>query len=118
MPSFIIVTTQDLPEAYFLAAALERKEQRIAVVNITGRPLGAKLRVLGRLRRRRGTPYLAGLLLGRLFRRRYLPAAIVPFPEIDEGVKRRWAIHHCADPHRPATLRFVRDFDPDYMLLA
>ena len=117
MPSFIIVTTQDLPEAYFLAAALERKEQRIAVVNITGRPLGTKLRVLGRLRRRRGTPYLADLLLGRLFRRQYLPA-IVPFPEIDEGVKRRWAVHHCSDPHRPATLRFVRDFDPDYMLLA
>jgi methionyl-tRNA formyltransferase len=122
MTSFVIVTTRDLPEAYFLAAALERRGQRIAVVNITGRPLGAKLRVLRRLRRRRGTPYLADLLLGRLFRRRYVPSTVIPFPEIDDvaiaGIKRRCAIHTCADPHRPATMRFVRDFAPDYMLLA
>jgi folate-dependent phosphoribosylglycinamide formyltransferase PurN len=122
MASFVIVTTRDLPEAYFLAAALERRRQRIAVINITGRPLGAKFRVLRRLRQRRGTPYLADLLLGRALRRRYLPARVLPFPEIDAGfvaaIKRRTSMHTCADPHRPETLRFVRDFDPDYMLLA
>jgi folate-dependent phosphoribosylglycinamide formyltransferase PurN len=122
MSSFLIVTTRDLPEAYFLAASLEARGQRIGVVNITGRPFAMKLRVLHRLRRNRGTPYLADLLLGRVFRTLYLPATIVPFPEIDAGtiagIKRRWPAHTCRDPHAPATLRFVRDFDPDYMLLA
>ena len=122
MASFVIVTTRDLPEAYFLAADLERKGQRLAIVNISGRPLAAKLRVLRRLRRRRGVPYIADLLLGRLLHRRYLPASVLPFPEIDDravaGLKRRLAVHTCTDPHRPATLRFVRDFAPDYMLLA
>ena len=46
----------------------------------------------------------------------------MPFPEIDTatiaGIKRRWPTHTCLDPHAPATLQFVRDFDPDYMLLA
>jgi folate-dependent phosphoribosylglycinamide formyltransferase PurN len=122
MRAFLIVTTRDLPEAYFLAASLEAREQRIAVVNIAGRPFATKLRVLRRLRRNRGTRYLADLLLGRMVRTRYLPATIVPFPEIDAGTiarsKRRWLAHTCRDPHAPATLQFVRDFDPDYMLLA
>src|SRR5215475_792806 len=57
MKSFLIVTTRDLPEAYFLASALESRRQRIGVINITGRPLRTKLRVLGRLRRNRGLLY-------------------------------------------------------------
>lgn len=122
MKSFLIVTTRDLPEAYFLAASLERRNQRVGVVNITGRPLSSTLRVLRRLRRNRGTLYVADLLLARVLRRRYMPATILPFPEIDAdaiaGIKRRWPIHTCLDPHAPATLRFVREFDPNYMLLA
>jgi folate-dependent phosphoribosylglycinamide formyltransferase PurN len=122
MKSFLILTTWDLPEAYFLAASLEAREQRIGVINIAGRPFGTTLRVLRRLRRNRGTLYLADLLLARLFRKRYMPATVLPFPEIDAeaiaGIKRRWPAHTCVDPHAPATMQFVRDFDPDYMLLA
>ena len=102
MKSFLIVTTRDLPEAYFLATALEARRQRIGVINITGRPLGTKLRVLARLRRNRGTLYLADLLLARALRSRYLPATVMPFPEIDEAViasiKRRWPSHCCSGP--------------------
>ncbi len=122
MKSFVILTTRNLPEAYFLAAALEARGQRLAVVNIAGRPFGAKLRVLRRLRRNRGTLYLVDLLLARMLRARYMPSTIVPFPEIDAraiaGIKRRWPAHTCLDPHAADTMAFVRDFDPDYMLLA
>jgi folate-dependent phosphoribosylglycinamide formyltransferase PurN len=122
MKSFMILTTRDLPEAYFLAAALEARGQRIGLVNITGRPVTTTLRVLRRLRRNRGTMYLVDLLLARALRGRYLPATVLPFPEIDASaiaeLKRRWPSHTCRDPHAPATLGFVRDFDPDYILLA
>src|SRR5215510_16413123 len=122
MKSFLIVTTRDLPEAYFLASALESRRQRIGVINITGRPLRTKLRVLGRLRRNRGLLYLADLLLARTLRWRYMPATVVPFPEIDEaaieGIKQRWPSHSCLDPHATPTLQFVRDFAPDYIVLA
>lgn len=122
MQSFLILTTRDLPEAYFLARSLEARHQRIGIVNITGRPLPAKLRVLRRLRRNRGTRYLFDLFLGRVLRGLYMPATIVPFPEIDAAavadVKRRWPVHTCRDPHGPATRQFVQDFAPDYMLLA
>jgi folate-dependent phosphoribosylglycinamide formyltransferase PurN len=122
MKSFLILTTRDLPEAYFLATALEARRQRIGVVNITGRPLATTVRVLRRLRRNRGSLYLADLLLGRALRRRYLPTTVLPFPEIDAAAtadfKRRWPTHTCRDPHAPATLAFVREFEPDYILLA
>jgi folate-dependent phosphoribosylglycinamide formyltransferase PurN len=122
MKSFLILTTWDLPEAYFLATSLEARKQRVGVVNITGRPFTATLRVLRRLRRNRGTLYVVDLLLARVFRERYMPATVLPFPEIDAGtiarIKRRWPTHTCLDPHAPATIQFVRDFDPDYMLLA
>src|SRR5262249_21200568 len=52
----------------------------------------------------------------------YMPATVVPFPEIDEaaiaGIKERWPSHSCLDPHAAATLQFVRDFAPDYIVLA
>jgi hypothetical protein len=123
MKSFLIVTTWDLPEAYFLAAALEARRQRIGVVNIMGRPLREKLRVLRRLRRNRGTLYLVDVLLARTLRWRYMPATVVLFPEIDDAaiarIKRRWPSHTSLDPHATPTFRFVRDFvAPDYMLLA
>jgi folate-dependent phosphoribosylglycinamide formyltransferase PurN len=120
--SFLILTTHDLPEAYFLAKALEARKQRIGLINITGRPFATKLRVLRRLRRNRGTLYVVDLLLARMLRTRYMPSTIVPFPEIDARtiteIKQRWPAHSCLDPHAPATLQFARDFDPDYMLLA
>jgi folate-dependent phosphoribosylglycinamide formyltransferase PurN len=122
MTSFLILTTRDLPEAYFLAVSLAARRQRIGVVNITGRSFRETLRVLRRLHRNRGSLYLADLLVGRALRNRYMPPTALPFPEIDDHaiaeIKRRWPTHTCLDPHAAATMQFVRDFGPDYMLLA
>src|SRR5947208_16820089 len=108
MKSFLIVTTRDLPEAYFLATALEARRQRIGLINITGRPLGTKLRVLARLRRNRGTLYLVDLLLARALRSRYLPATVMPLPEIDAAVtaSTNWPspTQSCLAPDSAATL--------------
>ncbi len=41
--SFVIVTTGDLPEAYFLALFLLGRSQRVAMVNIVARPLREQL---------------------------------------------------------------------------
>lgn len=119
--SFVVVTTCDLPEAYFLASFLESRGQELALVSLVRRPLTQTARVFARLARRRGLRYLADLLLGRALRDRYL-AGPSPFPEIDAGViarlRRTWPHLDCVDPHSDAALRFVEQRAPDYMLLA
>ena len=52
MPSFLIVTTRDLREAYVLARFRQDRRQRFGILNITGRPLRDAVRVLRRLRRK------------------------------------------------------------------
>src|SRR4029453_1367419 len=90
--SFVIVTTGDLPEAYFLARFLESRAQRLALLNVVGRPVADQLRVLRRLRRNRGNAYLADLLLakaahwaGGLVRKPHRHGA---FPEVDAAFVR------------------------------
>jgi folate-dependent phosphoribosylglycinamide formyltransferase PurN len=118
--SFLLVTTRDLPEAYFLARYLEWRDQRIAVLNYLGRPLATKIRVLARLGRNRGLPYVADLLLGRALRTRDRHL-VDPFPEIDPplltGLKQRHPRMDCRDLHAAEALRFVEVFAPDYILL-
>ena len=63
--TFLILTTADLPEAYFLGSFLESVAIPFALVNIVGRPVGNQLQVLARLRRNRGLAYVADFLLGR-----------------------------------------------------
>ena len=121
MPSFAIVTTRNLPEAYFLAAFLESRGQRLALVNLERRPLRQTLRIFGRLGRRRGIRYLADLLLARAFGARYLVGSD-PFPEIDAAtiarIRSAWPHVDAVDPHGPGVLSFVEREAPDYMLLA
>jgi methionyl-tRNA formyltransferase len=118
--SFLLITTRDLPEAYFLAHYLESRDQRIAVLNYLGRPLPTKIRVLARLGRNRGLPYLADLLLGRALRTRDRHLTD-PFPEIDASLVTRLKQRHprmdCRDLHAAEALRFVEVFAPDYILL-
>jgi folate-dependent phosphoribosylglycinamide formyltransferase PurN len=125
MPKFVIVTTGDLPEAYFLAAALESRDQRLAIVNITGRPAVGRARILARLRRTRGTRYVVDLLLARVLNllvHRLGPPGVGAFPEIDARLVRDLRARHphldCVDPHAPDVLAFVDRFAPEYMLLA
>src|SRR4029453_11381970 len=124
--SFVIVTTGDLPEAYFLARFLESRAQRLAMLNVVARPMAEQLKVLKRLRRNRGNIYLADLLLakvahwaGGLVRR---PHGHGAFPEVDAAFVRHIRSHHphidCTDPHAAHVLDFVRSTEPDYLLLA
>jgi folate-dependent phosphoribosylglycinamide formyltransferase PurN len=125
---FLIVTSADLPEAYFLTSCLATRAQRIALVNVA-RPARSYLRALARLRRTRGVLYLADLLLARLsdvlmgpIVRRTMPPGSGAFPEVDarliERIRARHAHIDCADPHAPEVIAFVRGFAPDYILLA
>jgi folate-dependent phosphoribosylglycinamide formyltransferase PurN len=128
VPAFVILTTADLPEAYFLAAFLELRAQPFAMINIVARPLASQLRVLARLRRNRGTVYLTDLLLARaadlmrLRRRRRETRGCTAFPEVDarfmEHVRLRHPRLDCRDPHADHVIDFIRAFGPDYMLLA
>lgn len=129
MPGFLILTSTDLPEAYFLAACLEARGQRLGMVNILARPVSTQLRILARLRRNRGTVYLADLLLARAMdvlhtpaRRREARAGVTSFPEVDAQLIDRMRHDRpfltCRDPHAPPVLEFIRGFDPDYLLLA
>src|SRR5262245_25755122 len=125
---FVIVTSGNLPEAYFLASHLASRAQRFAIVNVA-RPTGSYLRILRRLRRTRGALYVVDLLLARLIDgvmaplvRRQLPPGSGAFPEVEpsviENILDRYPHIDCADPHAPDVLEFVRTFDPDYILLA
>ncbi len=129
MPGFLIVTTADLPEAYFLASFLETWGQVFALVNIVARPASNTLEVLTRLRRKRGALYVTDLLLARAMDalavpayRHLAPEGFGAFPEVDARVIRHIRSRHptldCTDPHAPEVLSYVRDFEPDYILLA
>jgi folate-dependent phosphoribosylglycinamide formyltransferase PurN len=120
-PSFLIVTTGDLPEAYFVAAFLLARRHATALLNLRTRSARDKLLVLQRLRRRRGLTYVADFVAGRALRRLIVPAA-EPFPEIDAAavadVRERATCMDCNDLHGAAALDFVHGFQPDYLVLA
>jgi hypothetical protein len=119
--AFLIVTSRDLPEAYFLAAFLTSRDQRTAILNMTTRPLGNRVRVLARLARRRGLRYLGDLALGRLVGGLARRPVVDPFPELGRGRSWRAAMAarlDCRDLHAPVALGFVRSFAPDWILLA
>lgn len=122
MPSFLVVTTRDLPEAYFLARFLESRRQRLGILNITGRPPTAAVQVLRRLGRNRGWAYVADLLAARALGAFRAPAPTHAFPDVDAatiaGLKARSPCHEHTDPHAPETLAFVARFAPDWILLA
>lgn len=122
MRSFLLVTTRDLPEAYFLARAIEDRAQRVAILNLVGRPVSQQIRVIARLRRNRGTRYLADFLLGRALRALERHLHVNPFPEVDRAliarIKQRHPRLDCLDPHGPEALGFVEQFSPDHILLA
>jgi len=122
MPSFLIATTRDLPEAHFLARFLDARGQRVSLVNLTGRPPRQTLRVAARLARTRGLAYVADFLLGRALSRLWLPPGPPAFPDIDADAvaqgRARWPRIDAMDPHGPAVLQFVERQAPDWILLA
>jgi hypothetical protein len=122
MPGFLIVTTKNLPEAYFLADFLLKKNRPVAILNIRRRSPPQVLRVGHRLLRNRGFLYALDLAVGKLLRSCFLSPAVVPFPEIDAGrvasMRRQIRFAETDDPHGEMALGFVRSAAPDYVLLA
>jgi folate-dependent phosphoribosylglycinamide formyltransferase PurN len=72
--------------------------------------------------RKRGLVYLIDLLLGGLLRSWFLDPDVVPFPHLTpKGVARLKTLiprHDCDNPHDEESMQFVREFAPDYILLA
>jgi methionyl-tRNA formyltransferase len=120
--TFLVVTTQDLPEAYALVEYLVTAGQNVAVLSIAARSPTRPLRVIRRLRRTRGLVYVGDLLLGHLLQRSYLTSHVPAFPDMPAGriaaLKRSITHHAPSDPHAPDALAFARRTAPDYILLA
>src|SRR5262245_4562313 len=122
MPTFLIVTTKNLPEAYFLADFLLKKHKPVALLNIRRRPISQAFRVTQRLLRNRGFLYMLDFVGGKLLLRLFQAPAVVPFPEIDAGrvasSQRQIRFAGTDDPHGQMALDFMGGVAPDYVLLA
>ena len=118
---FVVVTTADLPEAYFLLDHLMARHQAVALLHVRGRSWRDRLQVLRRLRWRHGTRYAAGLMFARLLRARYQVDDHPAFPEIDAAAIARIRsivpVRDTSDPHSADALDFVRQQQPDYLLI-
>jgi len=119
---FVVVTTGDLPEAWFLVKHLLERGQVTAVLNAHRRPRQNQWKVLRHLWRQHGPRYVAGLLAAKALQSRYPAGEHIPFPEIDaDAIKRlRSAIpvHDTDDLHHRRSLAFLRAQEPDYILVA
>lgn len=80
--SFVVLTTHNLPEAFFLVDFLVKRRQHVALVNFQGRPARHNLNVIKRLWKRRGTLYILDFFLGKLLRPYVIPGRVLPFPDI------------------------------------
>lgn len=119
---FVVVTTGDLPEAWFLVHHLLARGCPAALLNVVRRSKQNQWHVIRRLGRRHGYRYLLGLVAARLLRSRYQRPECIPFPEIDARaiaeLRTRIAVHDTSDPHAPDALAFVRARRADWLLVA
>lgn len=119
---FCVITTGDLPEAWFLVHHLRARGCAVAVLNARARPRHDQWRIVWRLARRHGLRYVAGLLAARRLRSLYQRPGPEPFPEIDAAaiaeLRTAVAVHDADDLHAPAALAFVRAQAPDWILIA
>ncbi len=122
MKSFLVLTTHNLPEAHFLVDFLIKRHQNVAIVNFQGRPASHNLKILKRLWKRRGTPYLLDVLLGKLSQPYVIPGQVLPFPDITptkiQSHIQTVPYFESQDLHDQATLTFIQRFAPDYILTA
>lgn len=122
MKRFIILTTGDLPEAFYVASYLLNKEQHILLINFAKRSFSENFRVFMRLRKRRGLLYLGDLVLGKMLKGLFIDAKNVPFPEIDDiyknNIKNQIEYFITNDFYNVSTLEAISKFDADYMIFA
>ena len=122
MTSFLVLTTHNLPEAYVLVDFLLRQQQPVAVVNLKGRPRSRHRDIVKRLKQKYGTAYVLDLLLGKLLLPYLIPSRVQPFPNFTPNHIRTYVdaipYFESHDPHDQATLAYVKQFAPDYILAA
>lgn len=119
---FVVVTTNDLPEAWYLVEYLLSRGQSVAVMNARARSGGSALHELVRLRRVYGSRYAGGVMAGWWLRSRHESPAHSAFPEINAGkvatLREQLPVHDALDLHDREALTFLRDQEPDYILVA
>ncbi len=117
---WLIITTDNLPEAYYMARHLLNNSQHVSMLNIKGRTFLQSFSVLKRLLKKRGPAYLADFFLGRYMKKYYQNPAIKPFADIDdkfkESIRSKIEYHSCEDPHSTSSLALVESYAPDYIL--
>lgn len=122
MTSFLVLTTHNLPEAYFLVDFLLKQRQNVAVVNLKGRPISHHVNILKRLKNKYGSAYVLDLLLGKLMLPYVIPSRVQPFPDITPDRIQSYIdslpYFESHDPHHHETLTYIKQFSPDYILAA
>ncbi|ETX09185.1 MAG: hypothetical protein ETSY2_00995 [Candidatus Entotheonella gemina] len=122
MTSFLVLTTHNLPEAYFLVDFLLRQRQHVAVVNLKGRPKSHHLKIFKRLKKKYGAVYVLDLLLGKLLLPYIMPSHVQPFPGLTQDNIQSYIksipYFESHNPHDHATLGYIKQFSPDYILAA
>lgn len=120
--TFLIITTNDLPEAYFLARHLLEKGQDVSILSVQGRTFSEKMRIIGKLRKNRGLVYILDNILLRLFRVLISGQIAEPFPELTpeviDGIRNRIRYATVSSVHSDESYGFVRSIAPDYILIA
>lgn len=119
---FLVVTTNDLPEAWYLVKYLHSRGQSVAVMNAGARSGGSALHELVRLRRVYGSRYAGGVMAGWWLRSLHESPALTAFPEISAAavatLHEQVPVHDAVDLHDRQALTFLRDQQPDYILVA
>lgn len=119
--NWLIITTENLPEAFVMAGFLLEQSQEVAVFNIQGRPLKQRMQVLKRLAKKRGLGYLMDLLRGRRCRKRYLDPTVRIFPDITgpviADIQSRCRCIDIDNPNGEEAVQQVAQINPDYILL-
>lgn len=122
MKSFLIITTNNLPEAYFLVDKLIQKRQKVSVINVQGRTLKQSIVVLKRLWNRRGSKFIIGFLLAKFFTKYYKDPSIIPFPEINDHkimeLRHKVDYHETYDINSMEAKATIESIGPDYILVA
>lgn len=119
---FVVVTRNDLPEAWYLVEHLLARGQSVAVMNVRDRTGRRALHDLVRVRRERGIRYAGGVMAGWWLRSRHESPSYAAFAEINAekiaGLRDRVRVYQTGDPHDRKALAFLRAQEPDYILVA
>lgn len=117
---WLLITTDNLPEAYVMANYLLSESQDISIFNIKRRSYSQSKTVLKRLAKKRGIIYLIDFLLAKQFKKYYQKPDVKIFPKITnrliEDIISRVNYFEVNDPHCEETIDLTKQLKPDYIL--